>query len=245
MSLTKMVRSFGLGDLLNVIRDPLLKWMILMPFLIALLFRFLVPALTDWAAPMLDITPFYPMIMSVIVVFVPAMYGVCIGFLILDERDDGMISALKVTPVSITSYLAYRALAPMAISFVSTLVAFPLAGLTGIDVTTLVIVAFISSLEAPFFAMVFAAFAENKVQGFAIQKLMGAVLMIPLLAYLIDPAWEFVFYLIPTFWPVKAFWVGAAGGANFWLYIVGGVAYHLILLAVLLRIFNRKIHRST
>ncbi|MCD1293884.1 ABC transporter [Methanocella sp. CWC-04] len=243
MNYIKIIRSFGLGDLLNVVRDPLLKWMIAMPFMIAILLRFLVPELTAWAAPMIDLVPYYPMIMAIVVVFVPAMYGVCIGFLLLDERDEGMLTALKVTPVSLSSYLVYRITAPMLLSFVSTLIAYPLAGLTGIDPLILIVVALVASFEAPFFALVLACFAENKVQGFAIQKMMGSLLMIPMIAYLLDPKWEFVFYIIPTFWPVKAFWVGTINGPNFWLYVLGAIVFHLILIGLLLKRFDKVMHK--
>lgn len=243
MDYLKVIKSFGLGDLLNVVRDPLLKWMIVMPFIMAVLFRLLVPELTRWAAPYADLVPYYPMIMGLIVVIVPLLYGVCIGFLVLDERDEGMLAALKVTPVSMANYLAYRITAPMLVSFVTSLIAIPVAGLTGVDLTTIIVVALVASLEAPLFALVFATLAENKVQGFAIQKMLGTLLAIPLLAYFIDPKWEFAFYVIPTFWPIRAFWEGTAGGANFWLYVAGALIYHVVLIAVLLKLFDRKMHK--
>jgi fluoroquinolone transport system permease protein len=243
MDYLKVIKSFGLGDLLNVIRDPLLKWMIVIPFAIAVLFRFLVPGLARWAAPYIDLVPYYPMFMGLIVVMVPMLYGVCIGFLVLDERDEGMLAALKVTPVSMSSYMAYRIAAPILVSFVTSLAAIPIAGLANVDLLTTVVVAMVSSLEAPFFALLFAVVAENKVQGFAIQKMLGTVLAIPLLAYFIDPKWEFVFYAVPTFWPIRAFWEGTAGGTNFWLYVAGALVYHVVLIAVLLKLFDRKMHR--
>lgn len=243
MNYLRLIRSFGSSDLLNVIRDPLLKWMILVPFLIALVFRIVIPMITIWAAPFIDLVPFYPMLMGLIVVMIPMFYGVCIGFLLLDERDEGTLAALKVTPVSMAQYLAYRITAPMIVSFVTTLIAYPIAGLTGIDLTTLVVVALVASLEGPFFALVFATFAENKVQGFAIQKMMGTVLTIPLLAYLIDPKWEFIFYVVPTFWPIRAFWEGSTGGPNFWLYVLGAIVFHAVLITLLLKLFDRKMHR--
>jgi fluoroquinolone transport system permease protein len=243
MDYVKAIKSFGLGDLLNIIRDPLLKWMIVIPFAIAVLFRFLVPELSRWAAPYIDLVPYYPMFMGLIVVMVPMLYGVCIGFLVLDERDEGMLAALKVTPVSMSSYLAYRITAPMLVSFVTSLAAIPIAGLANVDLLTTVVIAVVASLEAPFFALIFAVLAENKVQGFAIQKMLGTVLAIPLLAYFIDSRWEFVFYVVPTFWPIRAFWEGAAGGANFWLYVAGALIYHVVLIAVLLKLFDRKMHK--
>jgi fluoroquinolone transport system permease protein len=242
MSYVKILRSFGLSDVLNVVRDPLLRWMVIMPFIMAIILRLLIPELTKWAAPFVDIVPFYPMIMALIIVFVPLMYGVCIGFLLLDERDEGMLTALKVTPVSMASYLSYRTMVPMMLSIVSTLIAYPIVGLTGIDPLVLVIITIVSSFEAPLFALIFANFAENKVQGFAIQKMLGGIMTIPILAYLIDPKWEMIFWIFPTYWPVKAFWEGTIGGPNFWLYVLAGIVIQFIIIFVLLRRFNKIIH---
>jgi fluoroquinolone transport system permease protein len=243
MDYVKVVRSLGKSDLLNTIRDPMLGWFIAFPLIIALVVRFLVPELAKWVAPWVDIVPYYPMVMGVVIVFVPAMYGVLIGFLLLDERDDGILTALKVTPVSMASYIGYRVSMPMAVSFVASLISLPIAGLVTLDLPHLVVVALVASLGAPFFALVFACFAENKVQGFAIQKMLGAVMTAPLLAYMIDPKWEFIFWALPSYWPIKAFWEASIGGPNFWLYVAGGIIIHLALIGILLRRFNRVVHR--
>jgi len=243
MGQIRILRWLGQGDLLNTIRDPYLKWMIIIPFILALLIRLLLPELTGWASPMVNIVPFYPLVMALIVVFVPLLYGIVIGFLVLDERDEGTLNALKVTPVSMRRYIAYRVSAPMALSFITTLIAYPLAGLISVDWQLLIIVAALASLESPFIALVFACFAENKVQGFAIQKMLGTVLMALLVAFLIDPGWEFIFWALPTYWPVKAFWEGSAGGHGFWLYVAAGIIVHAALISALLWRFNKVVHR--
>jgi fluoroquinolone transport system permease protein len=243
MGYVNMLKSLGKSDLLNTIRDPMLGWLILFPIIISLIVRFLVPELAKWVAPWVDIVPYYPMVMGVVIVFVPAMYGVLIGFLLLDERDDGILTAMKVMPVSMASYIAYRVSMPMAVGFVASLISLPIAGLVTVGPVYLVAVALVASMEAPLFALVFAVFAENKVQGFAIQKMLGAVMTAPLLAYLIDPKWEMVFWAFPSFWPIKAFWEAGIGGPNFWLYVAGAVIVHLVVIALLLWRFDRVMHK--
>lgn len=52
--------------------------------------------------------------------------------------------------------------------------------------------------------------------------------------------WQVVFGLLPTYRPVKAFWVAGEGG-NFWPYALVGLAYELLLLIPLLRRFQKKV----
>ena len=86
--------------------------------------------------------------------------------------------------------------------------------------------------------------ANNKVQGFAVMKGIGSFLVLPLVAYFVQSKWQLVFGLIPTYWPVKLYWVLDAGEPRAWIYLLVGVIYQLILLAVLLRRFNMIMHQK-
>jgi fluoroquinolone transport system permease protein len=46
--------------------------------------------------------------MSFLVVVMPALVGMVIGFLLLDQRDDQTLAALQVTPLTLNGYLIYR-----------------------------------------------------------------------------------------------------------------------------------------
>jgi fluoroquinolone transport system permease protein len=91
-------------------RDPLLKWVLLLPIGLALLFRILIPQAQPalLSATGVDIAPYYPLIMAGYLMNAPGIVGMVIGFLLLDERDARTLTALRVTPVSIPRYLAYR-----------------------------------------------------------------------------------------------------------------------------------------
>jgi fluoroquinolone transport system permease protein len=237
-----VVRSLGVNDIKNVIRDPFLKWMIPAPFLMAIAYRLLIPALMPLAAPWIALEEYYPLLLSTLILFIPLLYGVVVGFMLLDERDENTLTALKVTPMSLERYLVYRFTAPIAVSIITTLLAYPLVGLVPIDLATLVPITILASLTAPFIGLIFAAFAQNKVEGFAIQKMLGGLFMIPLVAYFIPSGWQIIFGICPTYWVLKAFWVSCEGGQGFWLYIVAGVIVHLAFIGLLFRRFNKVMH---
>jgi len=246
MSILRTLRALGPIDTRNVRRDSLLAWMAAMPFFFIFIFRFGVP----WARDSLlaqfsfDIAPFYILLMSyAFVVGMPLLFGVVIGFLLLDERDDGTLIALQVTPMSLNSYLVYRVTLPMILSVVLTMVTFPLAKLVTFPTGYLLLVTLLSAPLAPIFALFLASFAANKVQGFAIMKASGTVQVLPMVAYFIQSNWHLAFGIIPTYWPAKLYWVLDAGEPGAWFYFLGGVVFQAALLVLLLRRFNTMIHQ--
>ena len=97
----------------------------------------------------------------------PGIVGMVIGFLLLDERDARTLGALRVTPLSMRQYLAYRIVSPLVVGTASTLLAYPLIGITPIPLTPLLPIAAVAGMSAPLLALVLATAAPNKVAGFA------------------------------------------------------------------------------
>ncbi|NJN44259.1 MAG: hypothetical protein HC806_05750 [Anaerolineae bacterium] len=88
-----------------------------------------------------------------------------------------------------------------------------------------------------------ASFAQNKVQGFALMKLIGIVLFVPILAYFAPDGWELAFGLVPTYWPMKVYWLLYAGETNIWLYLLIAVFYQSLVTVLLVRRFYKVLHR--
>jgi fluoroquinolone transport system permease protein len=247
MRMSRVFKALGPIDLRNVRRDPLLGWIVAMPLLVALLLRLAIPPLTTTLRAQLgfDLTPFYPVILSYFVIMMlPLIVGMVIGFLLLDERDDGTLTALQVTPLALPSYLAYRVLVPMGITIALLFVAFPLAGLGTLNFGHIFISALVAAPLAPLIALTLAALAQNKVQGFAVLKGLGGALSAPpVLGYFVRSTWHWAFGLFPTFWPMKVYWVLDAGEPNAWLFVAIGLTYQGLLLALLMRRFDQVMHR--
>lgn len=223
-------------DARSVARDGLLAVTLAMPLLVALAVRYGTPPLAAALKTHLafDLVPYYPLIMSNLVVIAVNTVGGMIGFMMLDERDDGTVKALRVTPVPVRAYLAYRLGVPTVLAFVMTLACYPLAGLTPLPLAALVPIAACGALLAPAMALFLAATAANKVAGLALFKLVGGVLNIPLIAYFVPPVWQPLFGVVPTFWPMKAVWAGAESGAA-WPYLVAGTALSFVAIVLLAR----------
>lgn len=245
MRALQAIRALGPIDARSIHRDAFLRWMIGIPIVVALLFRWAIPALGKHllAAYGFDLSGYHGLIASFLLLLTPGLVGMVIGFLLLDQRDDHTLTALQVTPLTLNGYLLYRLLMPMALSAVMTLLIYPIAAL--VQVPWLIVLGFALS-AAPFaaiYALFLAAFAANKVQGFALMKAIGAVLWPPIVAYFVDSNWQLLCGIVPTYWPVKAFWLWYAGQSGAIIYLAIGLCYQLLLVVLLLRRFNTVMQR--
>lgn len=244
MNFIRLYRILGPLDWKNVKRDSMLAWLMLIPIGVGLLARWGVPELTLWLATQFDfdLVPHHSFIMGFLLPLPAALVGAVIGFLLLDERDEQTLAALMVTPLPLMDYVLYRLSAPVIAGTLSALLVYPLVNLVPLPWVTLVVVAALSSLAAPQLALALGTLAENKVGGLALQKALGAILFLPVAAYFLAEPWQWLAGILPTYWPMKVFWLAAAG-RPFLIPVLVGVAVNLVYLVFLVRLFNRVIHR--
>ncbi|MFH1853131.1 MAG: hypothetical protein ABIA75_12385 [Candidatus Neomarinimicrobiota bacterium] len=240
MKLTKVFKTLGPVDARSIWRDSLLQWMLVIPILPALVVRWGVPELTRWLQLefAFDLTQYYPLMMSFFLLFIPMLVGIVIGFLLIDERDDRTLAALRVTPLRLTDYLAYRIALPLLLSVILTAICFPLAGLVEFPLLPLVFLSAMSGLEGPIAALVLAVFASNKVVGLALFKGFSIFFFAPLAVFFVDSNWQLLAGIMPTYWPVKAFWQLYLHQPDWPLYFIAGVLVHAGVLVLLLRKFK-------
>jgi hypothetical protein len=241
-----MLRSLGPIDAHTIGRDEMLRWLIFTPLLQALAIRWLLPVILatieQWMG--LELTSYYaPLMGYVTLLLVPYLWGAIIGFLLLDQRDEQTLTALQVTPLPLRSYLIYRLLAPALLSSLATLLVMPITGLFSVPWWAYPLLAFGVAPMAPLAALALAALAENKVQGLALMKAAGVVLLPPMIAYFTPAPWSLLFALAPTWWPAQMLWSLQNGGASWPIYLLGGLLYQTVLLVWLVRHFDRSMHR--
>lgn len=246
MNLNAIFRSLGPIDIRSIRRDSLISWMIYIPILMALLARWGVPPLTARLMKQynFDLAEYYPVLLAYFfVAMCPMMFGVVIGFLLLDEKDDRTLTALQVTPLPLGSYLLYRVTVPIILTIVLMLIIFPLADLTPFDLRIVLISAIAAAPMAPMLALFLASIAQNKVQGFALMKLSGIFFVAPILAYFTTSGWELAFGIVPTYWPMKVYWLLYAGETNIWPFVVIAVVYQLLVTVFFARRFYKVLHQ--
>lgn len=240
----RILKALGPVDLRSVQRDPLLRLVLTLPLAQVLLLRFGVPYLAAriQAAYGFDLAPYYDWLTAVFALLVPLVTGVVIGFLLLDQRDDRTLSALQVTPLSLSGYLGYRLGMPLVVSLLLTVVVLWGGALVPLGALDIALIATAAAPTAPFMALFLAAFAANKVQGFALQKASGVFLMPPLMAYFLPAPWYWLLAVFPAFWPAALCWELLAGGPHAAFLFTGSLLYHGFWIILLLR---RLLQRPT
>lgn len=242
MRVVAIVRALGAIDARSIVRDPMLRWVVLLTPLFGLFLRFAAPFMTDAlrARVGFDLVPYYPLVMSLLPVAIAAMIGTVVGFLLLDQRDDQTLLALLVTPLSLGAYLRYRLVGTLLVSAMISAVSLPLAGLADTTITQVIVTAVATAPLAPVYALFLGAFAENKVQGFALAKVLGIVIVPCIAAYSVSPQWQPLFGLLPHYWPLKTYWLFHAGAAVAALvHAVIGLLWQGVVLSALLARFAR------
>lgn len=193
------------NDLRIIWRDDLLSWMIGMPLGLGLLLRwgfpYVLQALGEYLGA--DLMAHYSMLSGFfILLIVPMVSGLIVGFLLLDQRDNRILTVLRVTPISTVTYLLYASIMPLISSLLITVISFYISGLGSLG-RTVILTAALS--QAPLVAITMVSFAENKLQGFALVKASIVFWIPPIFAYFIRPDWEYLFGIIPLYWPCRIF----------------------------------------
>ncbi len=246
MNLSTVFRSLGPIDIRSIRRDSLTSWMIFLPILLALVLRWGVPPLTARLREQynFDLTEYYPVLLAYFFVgMCPMVFGALIGFLLLDEKDDRTLTALQVTPLPLSGYVLYRVTVPILLTFGLMFVLFPLAGLTPFNLRTVLFSAIAAAPTAPMLALLFGSIAQNKVQGFALMKLLGFIFIAPVVAYFAPAGWELMFGIVPTYWPMKVYWLLHEGAANVWLYVAVALIYQSLITLFFARRFYKVLHQ--
>lgn len=240
-------RQFGpvgtlvLSDLRNWFRDPLLTYILVLPFVYAIPIRLSVPVIATWLAPGFDLVPYYPVVLGFFAFTPPLTFGFMTGLLVLEEKEENVLEALWTTPLTGRGYLAYRGLSMVLLSFVSMVLVVPVIGLVTVPVHVLLAVAAVGSLWAIGTVLLISTFASNTVEGLAVGKFVGFSIMIPAFAILIVPEpFQFLAGLDPVYWPFKALVSGATGTPlqTILVYLVIGVVTHAFFIGTFVRQFD-------
>ena len=241
MNLIQSIKALGPIDFNNVRRDPMLRWMVFFPLLMVGIFRWGIPFLAEQLKLWLnfDLLAYDNLMMSFVSMMIPLAYGSVVGFLLLDQRDDRTLFALQVTPLTLRGYFIYRVSLPMFLGLLGNLIFLPLSGFVNMGWEKIFMVSLGASGLTPVLALFYAGFAQNKVQGMALMKISSLIFMPVIVAWFLTGVWHWLFAILPSFWPMKLYWVLDSGGSGAGLCLLGAWLSQLIIIKFLLDHFRR------
>ncbi|GAA3735260.1 fluoroquinolone export ABC transporter permease subunit [Salinactinospora qingdaonensis] len=200
--------AFARVDLRGIGRDPTLLALPIAPVLLALGLRMGYPLLEEFVGAHYGVVlaPYRPVALAALVVLhVPLMTGAIGAMRAMEDVDDRTLLVLRVSPFSLSHYLAYRLLGVLGVTVAGLAVALPLSGLAGPWSAGLVVALLLAAAQAPLLVLLAVALASGKVQGLVTVKIVGAALtLLPLLVWWLPAPWVWLLAVLPPFWPVAA-----------------------------------------
>jgi len=239
------VLKLAINDFRNIIRDRFFLFAFFAyPVMLIIFSRILVHLIAPRIENVFPLAANFSLIFMFFIVIIPFIFSFIAAFLILDERDDHLLTVLRVMPISRNSYLIYRMFFMSLFSFIVLLIFPAFSGLidgSQFSYTAYIPAALLFALFTPFTALLVASFATNKVQAFAIFKIGGTVFLLPLFAFFLNLGnLKYIFSPVPIFWSLLSLDAVIKSGTIDIIPLAIGFVYQIILIAVLFYIFNKK-----
>lgn len=246
MRLLPTYAKLARNDFKLIGRDSFLVGMFGYIVFLGLMSRILIPRLRGFLLNNggFDLEPYYPLLVSWIAVMVGVVLaGTFVGFLLIDERDERTMQAILVTPLPLSRYLAYRVGFTAVLAVPIIVGQYLLINLALFPLWKVTLIAVAGAPAAATMTLVLPIFSPDKVQAFALLKIVSISTLLPLAAYFVDVPWQYLAGVYPPYWLIKAYWVAHAGGPEWWVYLVIGSVSTTLLLWWFVRRFQRIVHR--
>ena len=230
-----------ISDLRKVLAEPFFWLILLAPLLLGWGLRYLLPSLAGQFQNF-DLRDYYPIVVALLILTPPLYYGVVMGLLLLEEKDENVLLAVAVTPITLRNYLFARVAVYTLVSLPLIFVVHELIDVIEIDSTQLALIAIVASLNTPLVVMLMAAFCKNQLEGFVIGKGMSPFLLLPLAMFFVPDYWHILCGILPTYWPIIAYFTAvneAGSGLFFGFAIVMAIIMQLAAIVWLYRRFDK------
>jgi fluoroquinolone transport system permease protein len=240
----RAVAAFGRNDIRGTYRDPLLWMIVVAPVIWTTGVAIFTPMFTEMLSERydFDLVPYYPLVLTAFLLLTSIIItGAIAAFLVLDEMDAGTMTALRVTPVPLSTFFAYRAATVMVVTTIYVIATLSFSGILEPGLLpALIPIGLLSGPTAVVCLLLIVVVANNKIQGIAMVRALGMLMAgLPALPWFIDSAWHLAFGVLPPYWAAKAFFVASDHG-TWWPYVVVGAVYNLAVAWALFRRFLAK-----
>lgn len=228
------MKKLIIGDIKNITRDSLLIITILAPILLALFIKFFIPLVNSMLYERMGfkLSPYYNIIMGTAFMLIPMIIGCMAGFILLEDKDENVLSYFEITPLRKKGYLIYRLTSPIILSVFLSVFLFYFSNLIKISFIKVILIIVIASMEAPIITLILGSIAENRVEGLALSKLIGIFFALPIILSLVDIKYKWLLGFFPTYWIPKMLNGNLYSSLDFILYMMAAFSIHVIYIFV-------------
>ncbi len=213
-----------INDLRQVLRDSVMASLLMAPALIIVVFKlllvFLAPAVASRTG--LDITPWYPWVLSFVLILNAGMLGVVTGFMMLDDKDGNIAELMAVTPLGRSGYLLNRLSFASVLSVFYTFLCYYVLGIVALNVFSVAVLSVLLAVYSASIGLLMFSGAENKVKGLTFSKALNLLILFAF-ADLFSLKW---FTVISWFFP--PYWISQI--------ILNPFAFQVVVIAVAVHI---------
>ncbi len=220
-------------------KDFMLLIMVFVPFIIGIVFKFLIPVIENLITEFFNvseiITPYYQLIDIFLILMTPMMFNYVLAIVMLEEHDNGITNYLFITPLRKGGYIFSRLGIATLISIPFSLIIYLLFHHTEFTLLNVLLISILAALQGFVIALMIVSLSSNKVEGMAMGKMSALLVTGVTVPYFIDGSAQYFFVISPSYWLAKAL--------VFSEYIFLIISFGVIILwsGVLIRKFKKKV----
>ncbi|MBA3682061.1 MAG: hypothetical protein H0W73_13010 [Bacteroidetes bacterium] len=233
----KKIVLLTVNDFKHVFRDRMLCVFLLAPLLLTCFVRFFVPYISEVYPIIID---YHIYIMMFGGIQTSIMFGFITAFIILEEKDENVLQAIRVLPITPEYFIVYRLLFATVFSSLSAFLMLVFSGLVWPGLWNSFLLAIQYGLAAPFITLIIATYAKNKVEGLAFFKGIDLLILMPILSFFLPGLWKYLFSPIPMFWTYELYSNAIKGSGTIFAFFCGTVVY-LLIFAFLISQFKKRV----
>jgi len=190
------------NDLKQIVRDPIMTLLLFAPLLLIVVFKllelFLVPYLAAKAG--FDITPYFPYVLSFVLLMNSGMLGIVTGFMMLDERDGNISQLLEITPLGRSGYMVNRLAFASFLSIIYGFVGIAVFKLPDLSFFSIVLLSVLSAIYTAIIGLLIFSGADDKVKGLTFAKGLNTLVLFAF-TDLFALSWlTFLSWFFPPYW---------------------------------------------
>ncbi|PKM56793.1 MAG: hypothetical protein CVU98_09405 [Firmicutes bacterium HGW-Firmicutes-3] len=225
------------SDLKQLFREPMMTLLFFIPLIITPLFRIIlafgVPFLQSYVTFSVEV--YHNYILAFVLLMVPAMLGVVMGFMLLDDKDGKIIELLSVTPFGRQGYLIVRLSFVAIATLLYTFYTYTVMGLYTLPIPILIYIGLLMCTYGASIGMIFFNLATDKVKGLTYAKGLNIMLFFILVDLLHIPWLTILAGFFPTYWIYRI--IENKGTV---IPIVLGLTVHVVWFIILLWITRKR-----
>lgn len=223
----------------QIFSDAMLAAVCIATVLTAFFIRFGIPAIEGVLCAYFQkeaiLFNYYLMFDLLLALVTPYMICFASAMMMLTEYDENLASYLAVTPVGKRGYVLSRLMFPTVIAFIVSVALMQGFALTAWSLGTILIVCLMACLTSVAVALLLFAFSHNRVEGMALGKLAGLLMLGLFVPFFLSTDVQYLFSPFPSFWIAKFCMAPSA------IFLAPALLSSLLWIWLLYRKFTRKI----